>query len=495
MSSRPADARVAARPPLARRRWRPSIKTRLALLFAGCTFGVLLVAIVLLYWAMTLSIAHDDQRLLAEKIHVLRTMLAERPHDPGLLNEEVDWETGVLGHARYFVQILDHGGRVIAETPGFRRSGISAGAFPAPIDLSAGEPRPALATTADGRRYLLAAADARLGASTTPQRVVRIAFDVSHEDRILADFRNIAGLVLLAGVVLAAGIGIEIARRGLAPLGEMTDTVQATTISQLQRRVDASQWPAELTELARAFNRMLAGLDDAVGRLSSYSSDLAHELRTPLNNLMGETEVILARPRPAESYRETLESNLEECHRLARTIDNLLFLARAENPASHIQRRPLDAADELDDVIDFHSAAAEEAGVAMLRRGSATVHADRDLLRRAMSNLLSNAIAHTPPGGRVTVTVEARRETAVEIRVRDTGRGMGPSERERVFDRFYRGETTRRDSAGAGLGLAIVRSIMELHGGRIDLQSAPGEGSVFTLSFPADDGIVIPASF
>jgi len=485
MSSKRADS---SSPPQPRSRLvhrRFSIKARLALLFAGCTFGVLFVAIALLYWAMTLSIAHDDRRLLADKIHVLRTMLVQRPHDPSLLHEEVDWETGVLGRARYFVQILDLDGRVRAETQGFERSGIDPKAFPKPISLSTRDPRPTWADTADGHRYLLASALAQLGTTEAPQRVVRIAFDVSHEKRILSDFRDIAALVLMAGVVLAAVLGIEIARRGLRPLGEMAQTVQATTINQLQRRVDASEWPAELTQLAHAFNRMLTSLDEAVGRLSRYSSDLAHELRTPLNNLMGETEVILATERSGNTYRQTLESNLEEYHRLWRITESLLFIARAENPAAHVERTRLDLGRELDEVIEFHAASAAEAGVTLLRRGDIKLWADRDLLRRAMSNLLSNALAHTPRGGRVTVTAARRGDEAVELSVADTGCGMDSAERERVFERFYRGSMSRTTMTGSGLGLAIVRTIMDLHHGKVTVDSAPGKGAVFTLVFPA----------
>lgn len=462
----------------------PSIRLRLTLLFASCTCAVLLAATALLYWAVTASIARDDQRLLAEKVYVLRTMLSQRPNDLTLLNEEVDWETGVLGQARYFVQVLDRDGQVIAVTPGLAQSGITAQAFPAPIALSIAEPQPAWVTTAAGRRYLLTAALARLGTEGPAQRIIRIAFDVSHQDRILRDFRNIAAFVLLAGVVLAAGLGAEITRRGLRPLEHMAQTVQATTITELHQRIDPAAWPGELTGLAQAFNRLLAHLEQAVARLTGYAADLAHELRTPLNNLMGETGVILAKPHSRTAYRETLESNLEEYQRLARMIDRLLFLARAESPASQIQLVRLDAARELAEVIEFHAPAAEEAGVRLDGNGQATLFADRDLVRRAISNLLSNAITHTPSGGEVVACARQHDDGAVELAVTDTGRGMTPEETARACERFYRGAESRQRAAGSGLGLAIVKTIMTLHQGQVDVESRPGRGARITLRFP-----------
>ncbi|MGA8261174.1 MAG: heavy metal sensor histidine kinase [Arenicellales bacterium] len=484
MFSRPVEAGTPGRTLRNLGAWRPSIKIRLTLLFVVCTFVVLLAATVLLYWAVTLSIAHDDQRLLAEKVHVLRTMLAERPDDPTLLSEEVDWETGVLGHARYFVQILDRAGKVTTATPGMASSGIDTRAFPAPTPLSVSNPAPSRVRTAGGRRYLLAAAWARRGTEGPADRIVRIAFDVSHEERILRDFRNIAGLVLLAGVALSAGLGIGITRRGLRPLADMAHTVQLTTITDLHQRIDPAKWPGELTALAHAFNRMLERLESAVARLSGYAAELAHELRTPVNNLMGGTAVILGKPRSGAVYRETLESNLEEYERLAKMIDSLLFLARAENPSGHVHRVELNAAREFGEVMEFHSAAAEEAGVDLRCSGGANLQADRDLLRRALSNLLSNAIAHTPSGGQVSASASRRNDGTVELTVADTGEGIAPAEQEHVFDRFFRGAAARRSGSGSGLGLAIVRTIMDLHQGSVHLESEPGGGTVVTLRFP-----------
>lgn len=473
-------------PTRARRKlWRPSITGRLALLYAVCTFTLLLIATLVLYWAVRVSIVHDDQRFLSEKVHVLRTMLRQRPNDQALLSEEVDWETSVLGHGHYFVQILDPRGNVLTQTPGLNDSGIDLHAFPTPMLLTSTDPKMAWVRTANGRLYLLSAALAALGESHQPDRIVRIALDVSHEDRILHDFGVIAALVLLLGVVLSAALGAGVARHGLRPVGTMIDTVRQTTALRLRERIDPTNWPRELTGLAHAFNDMLMRLDQAFARMTGAAADLAHELRTPINNLMGETEVILANPRSAQEYRQTLESNLEEYQRLARMIDSLLFIARAENPDAQVVRSNFDAGEALREVTEFYSAVAEEAGIRLSYAGQARLSADRDLFRRAVSNLLSNAIRHTPAGGSIQAHVTAAYDdNTVTVTIADTGCGIAPEEQARVFDRFFRGASGHNRAGGTGLGLAIVKSIMELHQGEVRLQSHPGQGTSVSLRFP-----------
>ncbi len=466
-------------------RWPASITGKLALLYALLALVILSAVTAVLYWAVVVSLAQDDRRFLSEKVHVLRTMLSERPGDSALLREEVDWETRVLGHARYFVQILSRDGKVITETPGLTRSGIDQKAFPVPIAATAMMPHMRSVRTASGRSYLLSAAFARLGVQGQPQRIIRLAIDVSHEDRVLAEFRRIAAFVLVTGVVLSALLGAVLARYGLKPLGNLARTVAATTALRLDQRIDPASWPREFADLAEALNRLLAHLEDAFVRLSGYAADLAHELRTPINNLMGETEVMLARPRSVVDYEQTLTSNLEEYQRIARMIDSLLFLARAESAEGPRTTDCFDAGAALREVVEFYRPAAEEAGVGLEGLGEASLVADRDLFRRALSNLLDNAIRHSVPGGRVSAVVETLGDGAVCVMIADTGSGIAAGERERVFDRFFRGADSRKDSRGSGLGLAIVKSIMRLHGGEVRLASDLGRGTTVTLVFPA----------
>ena len=245
--------------------------------------------------------------------------------------------------------------------------------------------------------------------------------------------------------------------------------------------------PAELLALADTFNEMLDRLEESFGRLARFSTDIAHELRTPVNNLRGEVEVALGKPRGPEEYRDVLGSCLEECGRLARLIDSLLFLARAESPQAPVAREPLDVGRELATIRAFYEAAAAEAGVTLAVAAPDGVVAalDRTLFQRAVGNLVANALAHTPAGGSVTLRAAADGDR-LRVEVADTGSGIAPEHLPHVFDRFYRADPARATADGrVGLGLAIVKSIAELHGGTAAVVSTPGQGTRVTLRFPA----------
>jgi two-component system heavy metal sensor histidine kinase CusS len=293
-------------------------------------------------------------------------------------------------------------------------------------------------------------------------------------------------LVLVVGVVGSAGAGVAVARQGMRPLKAITQAAQRITATQLHERLDPERWPKELTALATAFDEMLARLGDAFARMSQFSADLAHELRTPLNNLMGEAEVALSRARAPDEYRQVLESSLEEYARLAPMIDSLLFLARADSAEARIERLRFDALEAVEGVREFHEAMAEEQGVEVSCQGQAVLYADPMLFRRAVSNLLSNALHYTARWGKVMISVEELADQSVQISVRDTGCGIDPEHLPYVFDRFYRADRARsQHPQGTGLGLAIVQSIMHIHNGTVTLQSGPGKGTLVTLGFPS----------
>jgi two-component system, OmpR family, heavy metal sensor histidine kinase CusS len=272
---------------------------------------------------------------------------------------------------------------------------------------------------------------------------------------------------------------------GMRPLGDIARVADQITPSQLHKRLQPEHWPLELTSLAKAFDGMLGRLDESHRRLSQFSSDLAHELRTPIQILLGQTEVALSKDRPAEEYRRILGSNLEEFQRLTRMINELLFLARAENPTTQIERRRLDARRELEVVREFHEALAEDRAVAVICEGQAEVFAEPRLIHRAITNLLSNALRHTPRGGQIVLSV-ATTADAVVFKVRDSGCGIRSEDLPRIFERLYSPDRgTAYSAEGTGLGLAIVRSTAEMHGGSAAVESRPGQGTTVTLTFPA----------
>ncbi|HKQ97303.1 MAG TPA: heavy metal sensor histidine kinase, partial [Candidatus Polarisedimenticolia bacterium] len=325
---------------------------------------------------------------------------------------------------------------------------------------------------------------------------VQVAISNASDDRILAAYRFRSALLLVLAFLGSVAIGRRIARRGLKRVREIADAARRVGLPTLHHRIDPAGLPSELQSLALTFNGMLDRLEESFTRLSRFSSDIAHEIRTPVNNIRGEAEVALARPRPAAEYRETLESCLEECSRLTRLIDALLFLGRAEASETLVQREPVDVGEELARVREFYEAAAVEAGVGMEGGDGTRLDArlNRTLLQRAIGNLVENALSHTPRGG--TVRLRAWREAgAVNVEVADNGGGIAPEHLPHVFERFYRADRFRGPaSGGVGLGLAIVKAIAELHGGTVAIASEVGKGTSVRLIFPGQsDGILMSA--
>jgi two-component system, OmpR family, heavy metal sensor histidine kinase CusS len=228
---------------------------------------------------------------------------------------------------------------------------------------------------------------------------------------------------------------------------------------------------------------MLARLENSFTRLSQFSADLAHELRTPISNIRGEAEVSLSRPRTLEEYRNVIESIAAECERLSGIVHNLLFLARAEGVERQIERKVFAARSAIEKIAAYYRTLAEERGISIVNEGDDEVYADALLFDRALSNLLDNALRFSPDRG--TITIATRTTTdRTELTVADRGAGIPPQHLPHICDRFYRVDSSR-SSQGAGLGLALVKSIAELHGGSVAIASELNRGTTVTLSFPA----------
>ena len=436
-----------------------SITRRLASLFTLVTALLLAGAMVVVWFALARHADEEDARFLRERVGQLRRELRGGGAPENLVNPA----TGEDGP--FLVRVENAARSVMAESPGMSAFAPSA-AFD---DASVERPRE---WRANGKWLLLAAAD------ESGWRV-QVAQDRTEDREFMVGFAWLLGALVLAGVALAGWLARAVTRRGLRPLAEMAAAAERIHAAHLHERLAPAGWPDELRALATAFDAMLARLDESFTRLSQFSADLAHELRTPLFNLRGEAEVALTQARTPEAYREVLASSLEELDRLSRMMESLLFLARAEQPQTRIARQALDAHAEAEVVRDFHEAAAEEQGVRLIVEGAARVVAEPAMLRRALTNLVTNALAHTPRGGTVTVRIAVENDAAT-FTVSDTGPGIAPEHLPRIFDRFYRADPAR--GGGAGLGLSIAKSIAELHGGT--LTAASGLGATFTLTLP-----------
>lgn len=470
--------------PVGRRRPRPwSVAGRLTLWYTVSAFSLIVIATGLLYWVLIRNLDRADDRLLADKARVIGAMLLNRPDDEAAIRQEVEEAWKARQDTQVYVRVLDARGQITAETPGMREV-LPVDVFAAPV-ADPGEGSDVRAD--DARTFRVLAVRATRDNPSGAPSLVQVGTDRSHEFELLASYRRYLFSVLAAALVLCSVIGHQIARRGIQPVRDITNTARGIRAANLSERLNAEGLPSELLALAETFNQMLERLEQSFARISRFSADIAHELRTPLNNLLGEIEVALSRPRSAEDYREALVSSVEECGRLARLIDNLLFLARAEAPKSVITRERLDLGAELTTVGNFYEAAAHEAGVRLTvaAQGQAVAEVNRLLFQRAVTNLVANALAYTPPGGSVTLTATGS-ETVGVVEVVDTGCGIAAAHLPHVLDRFYRVDQARRAGEGAhvGLGLSLVKSIVELHGGTVDIRSELGRGTKVTLRFP-----------
>ncbi|MDO5667046.1 MAG: heavy metal sensor histidine kinase [Alcaligenaceae bacterium] len=302
----------------------------------------------------------------------------------------------------------------------------------------------------------------------------------------LEDFHHYLWLLTVIACLVAILMTMLAVYQGHAPIRGMSREIAKISSDQLHVRLDESSVPAELVKLAQSFNGMLDRLEEGFKRLSDFSGDIAHELRTPITNMQTQTEVALSQARTVEQYREILYSSLEEYDRMAKMLKDMLFLAQADNKLLKPELTQVDIEAELLMQFDFFSAWAEEQGVGLTLHGKRVyLLGDRLMIRRALSNVLSNAIRHTPRGERVNVYIEyIAQSDSLSIRVQNPGDTIAAQHLPFLFERFYRPDSSRqRSGEGAGLGLAITKSIVEAHGGRITVHSRE-RLTTFELNIP-----------
>lgn len=317
------------------------------------------------------------------------------------------------------------------------------------------------------------------------QMLALVATDIGHHLRYMQSLLKMLWIFVAGAALLTGFLGWIAVRRGLAPLRSMRDHAQGVTAQQLSHRLSVQSVPLELAELATSLNDMLARLDIAFTRLADFSGDIAHELRTPVSNLMTQTQVALSRARSADDYRSVLESNAEELDRMAQMIADMLLLAKADNGLALPHREKLDLNVEVGALFDYYAALAADRGLTLQIKGAALVSADRLMLRRAIGNLLSNAVRNAYPTSTVTIQLEQTGKQAL-IGVENRGTPIPPEFLERVFDRFFRLDPSRqRGQEGTGLGLAITRSVIAAHGGSVSAISS-SEVTRFTIVLPSD---------
>lgn len=457
-----------------------SITFRLTLLFATASTVVLLLLGYLIAGAVAQHFEDQDMELLSRKLVATQRLVGAMHSSTELEALPSLLEATLLGHQdlAFNIQTLD--GKRLYATHGVQ--------FPPPLLHPNQRKIPAkpdtwVTQTQQPLRGISVLADTQI--HEHPLLVIAIAADISHHEHFMRSFT----ITLWSFVILAACVtgflGWIAATRGLAPLQEIKKKAALITANRLHTRLPVESVPEELVGLVDSLNDMLTRLETSFKQLSDFSSDIAHELRTPVSNLLTQSQVTLSKARSADEYREVIASNIEEFEQLSRTIADMLFLAKSDHQLMIPNRETLDLREEVSRLIEYYALLAEEKSIAMQLEGDATVSGDRLMLRRAISNLLSNALRHTPAGGQIAVFIQKPDTDTVTLSVENTGDTIPPEHLPRLFDRFYRVDSSRqRFGDGAGLGLAITRSIMRAHGGEASVCSAAGI-TVFKLLIPA----------
>ena len=454
-----------------------SLTARLSLLFAGAAASVLLAAGALFAHAVEGHFLGRDMEALGGMMEFVRTVLAgiTRPED--IAQIPLRMRDARFEHPSIAIAVAAGDRTVLYEAgPGEVVAHLLAGA-----EVGASEP---LTWSHGADTYRIAANRFPLGIPGSAPVMVAIAFNITRDQGFINDINAFLWLGVAQAALAMAALGWLAARRGLLPLHRFSATVATISAERLDKPLSEAGMPVELHELVAAFNGMLTRLEDSFRRLSEVSSDMAHELRTPLHNLLMQTQVTLSRERDAADYRATLQSNLEEFERLSRMVSDMLFLARADNREIVLKRERVELDKEVAKLLGFYEALASDRGVRLAQSGAATVQSDRLMIQRALSNLLSNAIRYTPPGQAVVVAIsqDAGRAT---VKVQNPGAQIPAGQLSKIFERLYRIDPSRREgsSDNVGLGLAITKSIVEMHGGRVEAESEAGR-TCFTLTLP-----------
>jgi len=449
---------------------RRSIALRLAGMFSAVALAGFALIGLAVHELLARNLAHHQQELVDDRIQDLSYML-EHGRSADLVDRVHDKIAALTGDGRtqYWLWSEDPAWRygvdprniaeVTRSASGMLRMPVGAGQKQlavAGIDIAATPAHPPLRLVA--------------GVDTAPINQILRRFEI----RLLP--------VILCGALLVAALSYRVASVGLRPVAQLSADARRIGPNTRDQRLRMPALPLELAEFGSSFNSALDRLDAAYTQLESFNADVAHELRTPLANLIGQTQVTLARERGAVELREVLQSNLEELERLRTIVSDMLFLARAERGERAARCVATSLSHEVGKTVEFFDVLLDDAGLGVDIEGDATAIVETSLFHRAVTNLLQNAIQHAPRGARIEAHIEGTPEGAL-VSVSNPSDPVAPEQLLRLFDRFYRVDASRPNSnANHGLGLAIVKAIASMHGGRVFAHSQDGIMTVgFTL--------------
>lgn len=315
--------------------------------------------------------------------------------------------------------------------------------------------------------------------------ILQIGISTRRRQEVLQRFRRILILVLLPLSGLSLFGGFLFSSRSLKPIRHLVEVTRGIIdTGKMNARVPSRGSGDELDELVNLFNRMLAKIDSLITGMRQSLDNVAHDLRTPMTHLRGTAELALQGREQISAYQEALATCMEESERILNMLSTLMDISEAETGVMKLDRKTIDLSSVIDDMVELYSYGAEEKNIAIAREPgeSITIQADLNRIRQVIANLLDNAVKYTDEEGTVTVTVRRQDEEAV-VTIQDTGSGIPENDLPQIWDRLFRADQSR-SQPGLGLGLGLVRAIVEAHGGHVEVRSEPGKGSIFSIHLP-----------
>ncbi len=444
--------------------------------------SILLSSAFTLYWVLDNTLNKSATSFLQNEISIISDILKNHTNDYSALDQEVVWEPQSQNYD-FLINITTENGQRVKTTPTFN-SLFSNTIWPDYQQVNAVLSNMKKITVGH-RTYATMLAIIKTNNPNQPLFHVTVAYNITHDEDILGDFTNNLAFITLVGLFLIIIGSFVLIKIGLQPLTLLVKNIENMHLDNLDQRLDEQVASAELKPLVQAFNRLLDKNTEGFKRISDFSSNIAHELRTPINNLMVETEVLLTQSLTEVKIKELLESNLEEYQRFANIIEKLLFLARFDANKLTLNRAEFNAAQEIQILLDFYDAIAEERNISIHVEGdTVAVKADQTLFRNAIANLLENAIKYSEDNSKITIKT-TNQFNSIIIEVIDEGPGISTEHFSRLAERFYRVESHRTSSTGgSGLGLTIVDSILKAHGGSLEFQVNSPHGLIAIVHFP-----------
>ncbi|MBE9528836.1 MAG: HAMP domain-containing protein [Proteobacteria bacterium] len=444
-----------------------------ALVFTG-------LELTLYYKLEGVAIGFVDSHISSEVGMLASLAATEEKH--GQLEPELYEITGAASgeyadmlSGRYF-QILTHDGEIVTNSPSLYLADAML-----PIVIPGAEGVYDIVDGPTGRPIRLFSKAFEFEAGTY---IFQAGDTLDDTNLLLSSFRK---MILMAYplVFFVCGLGVFIVTRlALGPLRLFSEKVGEITEEKLDERVDASLMCTEVRPLAESFNVMLGSLENSFDKQKQFLSDASHELRTPTTIIKSYCDITLSRNRTEEEYRAAITKMGSAVNRLSEIINRILVISRLDSKTVQLKLREVDVFGVVQDVVNLLTGAAETKGIDIILSGTeVSVCGDKEGLTEVFTNLVENGVKYNKSGGRVDVSVAKEGENAVVV-IRDTGIGITTEDQAKVFDRFYRVDTSREQTVGSGLGLAIVSSIIAAHGGRLELESTEGVGSTFKVYLP-----------